>query len=132
MSKVALLLFAPAQHSCLVEHSAVLHLFLVDPLPLRDTRRFSSIRPAAAHDSVLQDSRRMRKQTLILFPFCAPVKTYLRLMSCGFPGEPWGRSMYESLSSDSQYDMASGGGTQESLQHCSRAGWPEAASANRR
>ncbi len=37
MSKVVLLLFAPAQHSCLVEHSALLRFFLVDPLPLRDT-----------------------------------------------------------------------------------------------
>ena len=105
VSKVVLLLFAPAQHSCLVEHSALLHFSLVDPLPLRDTRRSGSIRPAAAHHSVLQNSRRMREQPLILFTFCAGVKTYLRLMSCGFPGEPWGCSMHESLLSDSQCDM---------------------------
>ena len=105
MSKVVLLLFAPAQHSCLVEHSALLHFFLVDPLPLRDTRRSGSIRPAAAHHSVLQNSRRMREQPLILFTFCAEVKTYLRLISCGFPGEPWGCSMHESLLSDWQCDM---------------------------
>ena len=102
LSEIISLLFAPAQDSCLVEQSVLLHFFLVDPLPLRDTRLSGSIRPAAAHHSILQNSRRMRKQPLILFTFCAEVKTYLRLMSCGFPGEPWGCSMHESLLNDSQ------------------------------
>ena len=72
-------------------------LLLVDPLPLRQTRRSGSIRPAAAHHSILQNSRRMRKQPPILCTFCADVKTYLRLMSCGFPREPRRCSIHESL-----------------------------------
>ncbi len=112
VSEIISLLFAPAQDSCLVEQSVLLHFFLVDPLPLRDTRLSGSIRPAAAHHSILQNSRRMRKQPLILFTFCAAVKAYLRLMNCGFPGEPWGYSMHES-SERFAIRMPSGEGKQD-------------------
>lgn len=99
VSKI-LLLFAPAQHPCLVEDFPFRFVFFVDHLPLRSARCSGSIRAAAAHNPVLQDSRREHKLPLILATFCTGVETYLRLMSCGFPREPRGCSMHRKPNND--------------------------------
>jgi len=66
---VVLLLCAPAEYSCLMQQSARFGFSPIDPFPLRKGMLAGSIASSAPRQSILQHSRRMLEQTLILFAF---------------------------------------------------------------
>ena len=80
VSKVISFFFTPAQDSSLIKQSALLLLFLVNLLPLWEIWPARAIGPAAAHHSILQDSRLMPEQVLILCARRANVEAHLGLI----------------------------------------------------
>ena len=81
MGEIISFLFAPAEDSRLIEQSALLRFFLVHFLPLWDIVLPGSIGPAASRHSILQYSRLMPKQLLILCTLCTDVKAPFRLIN---------------------------------------------------
>jgi hypothetical protein len=78
---VVALFFPPAQDSCLIQKSSLLRLCLVDLFPLRDGVLSGPIGVPAAHQSILQRSRRMPEYPLAFFALCADIKAYPGLIN---------------------------------------------------